>query len=153
MKRFIFPNSIKTSRMNVIVNLQRTLQNAAFGICYVLAMMDKRISLLVMRNSILKNVDYVVAHYHCLAKLVKFRKLTRELTQREMIPSNPRGRRLIVVYGHSALEVFALDRCFGGDQDRATINLSTLKGTIQELLGKSNCDGKNWSVVDGFQKR
>src|SRR5208282_676729 len=77
MKRFIFPNSIKTSRMNVIVNLQRTLQNAAFGICYVLAMMDKRISLLVMRNSILKNVDYVVAHYHCLAKLVKFRKLTR----------------------------------------------------------------------------
>jgi hypothetical protein len=29
-----------------------------------------------------------------------------------MIPSNPRGRRLIVVYGHSALEVFALDRCF-----------------------------------------
>ena len=77
MKRLIFPNSVKTSRMNVIVNLQGTLQNAAFGICYVLAMMDKRISLLVMRNSILKNVDYVVAHYRCLAKLVKFRKLTR----------------------------------------------------------------------------
>lgn len=70
-----------------------------------------------------------------------------------MIPSNPRGRRLIVVYGHSALEVFALDRCFGGDQDRATANLSTLKHTIQELLGKSNCEGKNWSVVDGFQNQ
>lgn len=68
-----------------------------------------------------------------------------------MIPCNPRGRRLIVVHGHSSFETFALDRCFGGDQDRAKVTVSELGETIQELLGSSLGEGKQWSVLNGLR--
>lgn len=83
--------------------------------------------------------------------LLLFRPYNLDVTQREMVPCNPRGRRLIVLYGHSSLEVFALDRAFGGDQDRAKVTISELGGIIQELLGWPRCEKKKWSVLNGFR--
>ena len=69
-----------------------------------------------------------------------------------MLPNFPRGRRLIVVYRNSVIETFALDHSFGGNQDRAKVDYSTLGETLQELLGTSVCEEKKWFVVNGLKK-
>jgi hypothetical protein len=68
-----------------------------------------------------------------------------------MIPFQARGRRLIVVYENSSIETFALDRCFGGDGERARITYTVLSETLQELLGPSHCHGKKWFALNGFK--
>ena len=68
-----------------------------------------------------------------------------------MVPFLPRGRRLIVVHNNSTLEMFALDRSYGGVQERAQVTTSELGVTLQELLGKQNCENKKWLILNGCQ--
>jgi hypothetical protein len=68
-----------------------------------------------------------------------------------MVPFLPRGRRLIVVHSNSSLETFALDRAYGGVQERAQVATSELGATLQELLGKQNCENKKWFILNGYQ--
>lgn len=68
-----------------------------------------------------------------------------------MLPISPRGRRLIVIHQNSVIETFALDHSFGGNQDRANVDNSTLRETLQGLLGTSACQGKKWVVVNGLK--
>ena len=77
--------------------------------------------------------------------------LTVDITQREMLPLSPRGRRLIVIHGNSTIATFSLDHSFGGNQDRAIVEYSMLCETLQELLGTS-CESKKWFVVNGMKK-
>jgi hypothetical protein len=79
------------------------------------------------------------------------RNLIVDFTQREMTPISPRGRRLIIIHRNSAIETFSLDHSFGGNQDRAIVEYSTLCETLQELLGTSACEGKKWFVVNGMK--
>ena len=76
-----------------------------------------------------------------------------DVTQREMLPIDRRGRRLIVIHKNSVIETFALDHTFGGSQSRATVELSTLGETLQELLGTSACEGKKWLIANGLKKK
>lgn len=69
-----------------------------------------------------------------------------------MVPISPRGRRLIVIYRNSVIETFALDQSFGGHENRAKVEYSTLGETLQELLGTSVCEGKKWFVLNGLKK-
>jgi len=70
-----------------------------------------------------------------------------------MLPICQRGRRLIVISRNSMIETFALDRSFGGNEDRAHIDYTTLGETLLTLLGPSVCAGKKWFVVNGRDKR
>jgi hypothetical protein len=74
-----------------------------------------------------------------------------DITQREMLPLSPQGRRLIVIHRNSVMETFSLDHSFGGNQDRAIVEYSALRETLQELLGTSACEGKKWFVVNGMK--
>ena len=70
-----------------------------------------------------------------------------------MLPISARGRRLVVISGNSKIETFALDRSFGGNQDRATVDYTTLGETLLKLLGTFVCAGKKWFAVNGLKKR
>jgi hypothetical protein len=47
--------------------------------------------------------------------------------------------------------MFALDRSYGGVQERAQVTTSELGFTLQELLGKQNCENKKWIILNGYQ--
>ena len=70
-----------------------------------------------------------------------------------MLPISARGRRLVVISQNSMIETFALDRSFGGNQDRANVDYTTLGETLLKLLGTSVCAGKKWFAVNGLKKR
>jgi len=71
-----------------------------------------------------------------------------------MLPvSYNRGRRLVVISQNSHIETFALDRSFGGNEDRACVDYSALGETLLRLLGPSACAGKKWFAVNGLKQR
>jgi hypothetical protein len=77
--------------------------------------------------------------------------LTPVRTQREMALSSPYGRCLIVVHGEGELDMFSLDRTFGGTENRAEVTLSQLRDTIKELLVGKEFEGTIMKVVNGLR--
>jgi len=77
----------------------------------------------------------------------------QDITQREMLPIEPHGRRLVVISGNSVVEVFGLDKDFGGPQNRASISLFDLTTTLQTLLGSQRCESRKWFALNGYEER
>jgi hypothetical protein len=68
-----------------------------------------------------------------------------------MVPYSGGGRVLVIIDGKSKLNIINLDRCFGGNGQRASISSSVLRDTVQDLLGIGLSDDKLMSVTNGWR--
>ena len=70
-----------------------------------------------------------------------------------MVPYSKGARFLIIVEAKSQLRIFKMDHTFGGTDKRAVVSWSTLRETVQTLLGLSPTENKVMFVANGWKTK
>lgn len=68
-----------------------------------------------------------------------------------MIPASSNGRFLVLIHGHSKLDILSMPSIDERPNERATLGYSALINVLQSSLEPESCAGKVLTVVSGLQ--